>query len=438
MSKCPFSFGLSRERKKAPAYLDKLHEIEVTMRLDDPELAKQLGMIELTEEEVRIGKRLQPLIQANIGQIVDSFYGAVLKVESLKQLIQTHSTVERLKQTLEQHLIEMFDGRIDEQFLAKRMRVSLVHSRIGLDSKWYLGAFQNLLNTLLTIVNEQVERRDESLRISRVVTKILNFEQQIVLDAYEKENLRQKEIEYQKKEQLVHQMIATSTEVAALAEETSAAVAELIASSHDVSGMVQRSAVNSRETRMIAEEGEQRMQQLVGSIESIDSSTGEMARVVTRLGDSASQITKVVHIVKDIAEQTNLLALNSAIEAARAGEHGRGFTVVSSEVKKLAEQTKQSLEQIQGLIDQTNQYSAHVEDAIHSVQTLVTNGLTASATTREAFNHIMLSLGANMDEAVLVEKEIRGLVHVIQEIGQATGKVAVSTETLSDTASSVR
>ncbi|MFC5450949.1 globin-coupled sensor protein [Paenibacillus aestuarii] len=407
------------------------------MSLKDPEIMMQLKMIELTDEEIRIAKYFQPIIREHSEEIVDSFYKSVLEVEKLKQLIQEHSTIERLKKTLELHLIEIFSGQFDAQFLEKRTQVAMIHFRIGLDPKWYLSAFQNLLNASLGVVLRRVEDREESMRISTVVTKLFNFEQQLVLDAYEKETLYQREIEYQKKENLVKQIIGTSTNLAELTLETSSSVKELIATSNEVNTKVQRSAEKTRDTQRIAAEGELRIAKLESSIESMDTSTSEMSDVVSRLNESATHIREVINIVNEIAGQTNLLALNSAIEAARAGEHGRGFAVVSSEVRKLSDQTKQSVEQIQKLVDQTSKYSSEVASAILSVQQLVKNGLAESQVTREAFTEIMDSMNMNIAEVGQVEQEIKELVYVIEEIGQATQKVAASSEALNDSAKSI-
>ncbi|MFC5452733.1 protoglobin domain-containing protein [Paenibacillus aestuarii] len=96
------------------------------------QLSVQLKLINLTTEDLKIVKAVQPLIVTNIDMAVDAFYGTIIEIDELRRIITDHSTFERLKGTLRQHMIELFDGTIDMEFIRKRMRIAEVHQRIGL------------------------------------------------------------------------------------------------------------------------------------------------------------------------------------------------------------------------------------------------------------------------------------------------------------------
>jgi heme-based aerotactic transducer len=435
MSKNPigswFRKNSSDTSPHAELLLTQVDASSITFQVEKgSDLELQLQMIGLTSNDMAVMKATQPLIARHIDEIVESFYTTILRVPSLVKIIEDHSKVERLRKTLSVHLLELFSGQMDEAFIQKRLQIAAVHQRIGLEPKWYMGAFQNLQNTLMDIIQEQVFDKKESLLISKVVTKLLNLEQQLVLDAYEKGNLLQQELQHERYRKDLQKV---SQELALLTEQTNASIQEMVASSSEVNRSFINSVEQSQGTQKLAATGQEHMQKLTERISYIHDSAAHMSGAVAQLHAFSDQIKGIVGIVEDIANQTKLLSLNASIEAARAGEHGRGFGIVANEVQKLSETTKHTVIQIIELVTQSNHYTETVGASILEVQSSVKAGQQEASRTGTVFAGIMDSMKENVDEALRVEIEMKSLLHIIEEIGDAACKVAAAAEELKQT-----
>lgn len=395
------------------------------------QLSIQLKLINLTTEDLKLVKAVQPLIVTNIDTAVDGFYGTIIEIDELKRIITDHSTIERLKGTLRQHMIELFDGMIDAAFIRKRMRIAEVHQRIGLQPKWYMGAFQNLQNGFLRIIHENITDSQESAKIGNAIMKLLNFEQQLVLEAYEQKNLQHREEQNnQIKQQLKSSIGLISQNLVSLTEQTSLSTKQLSASSNHVYDSFLQSVNVSKGSQTLADTGQKKLNELESGIQNINTSSSQMEKMVVQLKQSSEQIRDIVKMVEEIARQTNLLSLNAAIEAARAGEHGAGFGVVANEVKKLSEDTNKALHEIGHLIEQSETFTQQVVQAIGEVQSLTFSVQTEAGTTKEVFGHITDSLQTGITVFDKVKEEIESLLSAIHEVGSASMKVAGSAEEL--------
>lgn len=227
-------------------------------------------------------------------------------------------------------------------------------------------------------------------------------------------------------------MIAISDELLALTEETHASVENFNQRIVSISHIVEDSNKKSIHALEDATESKKAMNGLIEEISSIEHSTQRMETTIQTLINLAKEITKIVYIVQDIAEETNLLALNSAIEAARAGEHGKGFAVVAQEVRRLAEQTKSSIKQINDLVVSTNQSIAEVGNILKDVNETVNKGVETSQQTFITFQEMMDNIEESSRVILNVNHEVSNLVQTVQEITFATNEVKDSASKLTE------
>lgn len=422
-----------RGKENTPKYLKDVEQIQVTLDIRDSAMADKITMMKISKYDIQVIKSIKPVVEEHIDEIVNTFYATILQVPHLKDIITENSTVERLCKTFRRHVLEMVSGVINDKFIENRYRVAKAHFRVGLEQNWYLAAFQNLRDTFIRVFANEIPNKDEFFTILISIEKILSFEQQLVLEAYENEVKNNLNDEYERgKRDLQEKMIAISDELLALTEETHASVENFNQRIVSISHIVEDSNKKSIHALEDATESKKAMNGLIEEISSIEHSTQRMETTIQTLINLAKEITKIVYIVQDIAEETNLLALNSAIEAARAGEHGKGFAVVAQEVRRLAEQTKSSIKQINDLVVSTNQSIAEVGNILKDVNETVNKGVETSQQTFITFQEMMDNIEESSRVILNVNHEVSNLVQTVQEITFATNEVKDSASKLTE------
>lgn len=357
---------------------------------------------------------LRKIYENNRQHILDNFYDRLLEIPEFNQVINTHSSVERLKGLFDSHFISLFDDELDLDYVFKRSKIAYIHARIGVLPNWMISAY-TLINQLIIplIVKELSRDQEKMLDVLLSYDSLVTIDQQIILETYieiqagsvvnglgeiityntQLDTIKEL-IEFQ---DIQHQEIIAADQ---LMHELDESIEEIATSVGDISEQTKQAFKKLNEDL-------ESLQQISSILQTTDEGHKSMQEDIKRLVERVNSVAKLMELIKKIADQTNLLALNASIEAARAGEAGKGFAVVAEEVRKLADDTNTSVKSIhtdiQELLQITQNISLLTTQFSQDLHQGVTDTLHVSQTLAE-INRNLQQQGARFEEIATMTK----------------------------------
>lgn len=309
----------------------------------------QIKFVGLSEEDISHLVEIRPIMEKNAPIIVEAFYGKLQDMPNLLGIINKHSTIDKLKKTLTQYLLDMVSGKIGEEYVIRRKVIGNVHNRIGLFPEWYIGAYTLIQNEMLQILTKELDTWEEVMKYYLSFQRLCSFDMQIGIETYI-ESYTSSMMKLNEIEELQSRLNDSASTLAASAEETTSSIADKEELVTQMLSEVESITKSSKEMIASVDTGKDDVSSALTKVDKVVDLIETTKTLTQELSDSSTKIGQVVKTIRGISNQTNILSLNAAIEAARAGEHGRGFSIVAQEVRKLAHQTEQALDHIQGQI----------------------------------------------------------------------------------------
>lgn len=396
---------------------------------DSTDRDRRLNFMQITPETGTLLADFWKHVEPALPSILDGFYAHVCSVPELARKVGTDEPRLKLAQTA--HWGRLFSGRFDHAYVEGVRVIGMIHNKIDLEPRWYIGGYNFVLAKLSALAVKTYRRNPARLEavltaLNAAVMLDMDFAISIYQEAMiEERGARQRKLDaaISDFDQTMHgviatvrgaadQMQSTASTLASGASQTNTQAAAVATAAEEATSNVQTVAAASEElATSIAEIARQVSQ----STETAGQAVSESELAARQIGDliqAAEKIGNVVNLINDIAAQTNLLALNATIEAARAGEAGRGFAVVAAEVKTLAGQTASATGEITGQIAGIQDATRAAEAAIGKIRSTITN-----------VNEIATTIASAVEEQGMATQEI---ARNVQEAASGTGEVSAN------------
>ncbi|KEO90098.1 hypothetical protein EH31_08375 [Erythrobacter longus] len=359
-------------------------------------------------------KSVSKALDRKLDKALTGFYETVAARQELSDFFGGQQSMDRAKDMQGKHWREVFRTGVDESFQNRARHIGEVHSKIGLEPRWYVGAYSIVLEHIITeLIGSGVQsvlpgKRAQANAVNALVKVALldidlaltGYFEGIDADRQEVSNklgdalealargnldvaLSELPVDYAKVEadfnSAMGSLRQTITTVVNGVDTMSNGCSEIRSASDDLARRTEEQAARLEETAAAVSKTTQSLKETarttsdaLSTISSANTVAKDGSQIVeqavtamAQIEKSSEEINNIITVIESIAFQTNLLALNAGVEAARAGETGKGFAVVASEVRALAQRCTEAADEVKSLISKSSEHVTSGVDLVN-------------------------------------------------------------------------
>jgi len=407
-----------------------------TMTISPEERRIRLQFVNFTDDDAKLLKKIQPVIEKNADAIVKQFYSNLSHFPELTNLIEkAGSNIERLKQTQKQYLLELFDGYYDEAYFNRRLRIGMIHKQIGLTPRWYLGSYSEYINLITPLILRKYRfNSSKFLKTLAALNKILSIDSQLAISSYisgmiediDRVSLSKAEIE--SKVVLYKQFIAKVTE-GDLSEQMEVSGDDDLASLGNHINVMINSLSGMTENIFSASDA------MIDMINQLKETVAAQSSGASQQASAVNETTTTLEEIKATSQQTQVKAQTLGEAADRIGHEGeQGIEAMSQMIKamnNIRERVNSIAQTIMTLSDKTQQIGKIINVVSNLAQNskmLALNASIEAAKAGEAGKGFAIVAAEVRDLAEQSQQSTEQIQKILRDIQQASEHAVMATE----------
>lgn len=217
----------------------------------------------------------------------------------------------------------------------------------------------------------------------------------------------------------INQQEAISAQQSTAVQETNTTMEELGSSSKLTADQADSAASGVQQVLDLSDEGRERMEEMVEGMVTLKDKVDDIAKQILHLSEQTGKIGEITGLVSDFANETKMLAMNAAVEAVRAGEHGKGFSVLSVEIRKLADESKRSAERIANLVQEIQKVTNATVMATEEGTKNVERGMNLARSTAETFDRVNEAIGEAAESTQQISLNVQQQHIAVEQVVEA-------------------